>query len=42
MLCSDPSMPDNCPADLDRDRVVDDRDFRAFVLAYAQMVCPTE
>jgi len=42
LACDSAEMKPGCPADLDRDRVVDDTDFRIFVLAYANMVCPTE
>lgn len=34
MLCTDPTMPAECPSDLNADGVVDDADFSEFVVAY--------
>ena len=37
--CADPSMPANCPADLNGDNLVDDVDFVSFAAAYNQLLC---
>ena len=33
-------MPSNCPADLNRDGLVDDADFPLFVVPYNDLLCP--
>jgi hypothetical protein len=33
-------MPVGCPSDFDFDRIVNDLDFQAFVLAYNELLCP--
>ena len=40
LLCSDPSMPAGCPADLNADSNVDDADFSLFAAAYNELYCP--
>lgn len=40
LLCTDPSVPPNCPSDFNRDDLVDDADFQIFVAAYNALLCP--
>lgn len=37
--CADPAMPQLCPADLNRDGLVEDSDFVIFVIAYNDLIC---
>lgn len=37
--CADPTMPAQCPSDLNNDGFVDDLDFQLFVVAYDILIC---
>ena len=40
LLCSDPEQAADCPADLDSDGLVTDKDFIRFAAAYNALLCP--